>query len=154
MDIVGKQKRSEMMSGIKGKNTKPELQIRSLMHGLGYRYRLHDKTLPGRPDLVLRKYSAVIQVHGCFWHRHDCHLFKWPSSRPDFWRDKITTNASRDCSNLKKLKQLGWRVLTIWECALKGKDKLDLTEVGERIECWLHNDSLSEEIRGLTTRDS
>jgi DNA mismatch endonuclease, patch repair protein len=152
MDIVGKQKRSEMMSGIRGKDTKPELQVRSLMHRRGYRYRLHDRTLPGKPDLVFPKYRAVIQVHGCFWHRHDCHLFKWPSSRPEFWHAKINKNVSRDAINLKKIRQMGWRVLTIWECALKGKERLDLAVIGERIECWLRSDSPAAEIRG--TRSS
>jgi len=148
MDVVGKQKRAEMMAGIKGKNTKPELQVRKLMHGLGYRYRLHDKKLPGRPDLVFPKHSAVIQVQGCFWHRHDCHLFKWPSSRTEFWREKITSNVERDHVNLEKLESLGWRTLMIWECALKGKEKINLLELGEIVQAWLLSDNVNAEIRG------
>lgn len=88
-DVVTPEKRSKMMSGIQGKNTKPELTIRKGLHALGFRYRLHGKTLPGKPDLVFPKYKAVIFIHGCFWHAHHCHLFKWPSTRVDFWQEKI-----------------------------------------------------------------
>ena len=91
-DVVDRKTRSRMMSGIRGKNTRPELLIRKGLHARGFRFRLHDKRLPGKPDLVLPKYSAVIFVHGCFWHGHDCHLFKWPQSRREFWRKKITRN--------------------------------------------------------------
>ncbi len=89
-DVVSRAKRGEMMSGIRGKNTKPELVIRSALHRAGYRFRLHTRSLPGKPDLVLPKYRAAIFVNGCFWHGHDCHLFKWPGTRKDFWRAKIT----------------------------------------------------------------
>lgn len=114
VDVVGKAKRSEMMAGISGKNTKPELKIRKALHGKGYRYRLHEKTLPGKPDIILKKYNAVIFVHGCFWHKHDCHLFKWPSTRPDFWEHKITGNTKRDKKVNKQLDELNWRRLTVW----------------------------------------
>jgi DNA mismatch endonuclease, patch repair protein len=154
MDIVGQKKRSEMMAGIKGKDTKPELQVRKLMHGLGYRYKLHDKSLPGKPDLVFPKYKAVIQVQGCFWHRHNCHLFKWPSSRPDFWREKITSNVERDALNLEKLTDLGLRTLTIWECALKGKEKIELRELGDIARKWLQSDIGNYEIRGQPRSNS
>ena len=103
------------MSGIRGKDTKPEITIRKALFRQGFRYRLYDKKLPGKPDLVLPKYGAVIFVHGCFWHQHDCHLFKMPSTRQEFWYTKKV---------LERLHGEGWRTLIVWECALKGKNKL------------------------------
>lgn len=148
MDVVGKRKRSEMMSGIKGKDTKPELLIRSLLHRKGFRYHLHRKGLPGKPDLVFPKYKAVIEVYGCFWHGHDCHLFKWPATRKEFWQDKINKNRARDRSNLDKLQNDGWKTLVIWECAIRGKEKLSTLELLKTIEAWLLYDSLDAQIRG------
>ena len=136
-DVVDKVTRSRMMSGIKGKDTKPELQIRQMLHRRGFRYRLHASNLPGKPDLVFPKYHAVIQIHGCFWHRHQCHMFKWPKSRTDFWREKINSNALRDLQNELLLAERGWRVLTVWECSLKGKLRKPLDELGEEIASWL-----------------
>ncbi|WP_245163669.1 very short patch repair endonuclease [Burkholderia latens] len=108
------------MSRIKGKNTKPELIVRSLVHRMGYRYRLHRKGLPGRPDLVFAKRRKVIFVHGCFWHRHEgCRLARLPKSRLDFWRPKLDANAKRDKEVELRLAELGWKVLTIWECEVK-----------------------------------
>lgn len=147
-DIVSKKKRSEMMAGIKGKNTKPELKIRSALHQLGYRYKLHDKNLPGKPDLVLPKYNAIIFIHGCFWHLHDCHLFKWPSTRPEFWKGKITGNKLRDEKNTQLLKDDGWRILIVWECALKGKRALDFTLTIRSISEWLNSSDQHTEISG------
>jgi DNA mismatch endonuclease (patch repair protein) len=122
VDIVDKKTRSRMMSGIRGRNTLPEMLIRRALHARGFRYRLHDKTLPGKPDLVFPRYRAVIEIRGCFWHRHDCHLFRWPATRKEFWRKKINGNAQRDKKNLLLLNEAGWRVLVIWECALKGNN--------------------------------
>lgn len=136
-DIVDKVTRSSMMSGIRGKNTKPEMMIRKALFARGFRYRIHDKKLPGKPDLVLKKYNAVIFVHGCFWHGHDCHLFKWPKSNIQFWREKIQTNTKKDIEIKAALLEMGWRVLVIWECALKGKTRLDLDYISERIADWL-----------------
>lgn len=147
-DNVSRQKRSEMMSGIRGTDTKPELIIRSALHRLGYRFKLHDRTLPGSPDLVLPKYNSIIQIHGCFWHGHDCHLFKWPSTRAEFWRQKITDNRQRDKKNLSILKDKGWRVLVIWECAMKGKLKLPYDEVISRTSEWLHSECQELQIVG------
>jgi len=147
-DVVSPKKRSEMMSGIKGKNTKPELKVRKALHAKGFRFRLHLKNLPGKPDIVLPKYRAVIFVHGCFWHMHDCHLFKWPSTRPEFWRDKISGNKVKDGDNLSILKYRGWRILTIWECALKGKEKLDLDDLLGQIVNWIREGPVLKEIRG------
>ena len=147
-DVVSPKTRSQMMSGIQGKNTKPELMIRKALHQKGFRYRLHDKSLPGKPDLVFPKYKAVIQINGCFWHRHDCHLFKWPSTRPKFWKNKISSNRERDAKNKVELKKQGWRVLTIWECALKGKHKLSFDVLVRKIDKWLIAGIGSREIRG------
>lgn len=137
MDVVTPSVRSRMMSGIRGKNTKPELLIRKAMFARGFRYRLHDNSLPGKPDLVFPKYRAIIQINGCFWHGHNCPLFKWPSSRPEFWKEKITGNQQRDITNCQELERMGWRVLTVWECALKGKHKLPFGELMHIVVSWL-----------------
>lgn len=139
-DIVDRKTRSRMMSGIKGKDTKPELVIRKALFAKGFRYRLHDKKLPGKPDLVFPKFNAVIFVHGCFWHAHDCHLFKWPSTNEAFWREKINRNKSIDKQNCSKLVNKGWRVLEIWECALKGKKKLEFSPLIDFISVWIQSD--------------
>jgi DNA mismatch endonuclease (patch repair protein) len=120
-DVVDAKTRSQMMSGIKGKNTKPEILVRKALHARGFRFRLHDKKLPGKPDIILPKYKTVIFVHGCFWHKHDCKYFKWPKTRPDFWRDKIEGNVERDEKHHQQLKELGWNVKIIWECEIKDK---------------------------------
>lgn len=125
MDKISKSKRSWNMSRIKGKNTSPELKVRSLLHGLGYRFRLHRKDLPGCPDIVLPKLQKVIFVHGCFWHRHQgCKYATTPSTNVDFWLRKFDVNVERDREVQKRLKQLGWTVLVIWECDLKDSTKL------------------------------
>ena len=147
-DVVSPEKRSEMMSGIRGKDTKPELLIRKSLHARGFRYRLHDSKLPGKPDLAFPRYKAVIEIHGCFWHGHDCHLFKWPSSRKAFWKGKITGNMERDRKNHAALEQLGWRILTIWECALKGRTHKPLDDVIEQTASWLRSGKSNSEITG------
>ncbi|MFC5346108.1 very short patch repair endonuclease [Brevundimonas staleyi] len=146
-DVVDPATRSRMMSGIRGKNTKPELIVRKALHARGFRYRLHCK-LPGKPDLCLPKYGAVVFVHGCFWHGHDCHLFKWPSTRPEFWREKIARNRTVDAAAYEQLQTQEWRVATVWECALKGRTRLQLEEVVQRLEGWLRSDVASLEIEG------
>lgn len=135
------------MSGIRGKNTKPELWIRSALHRHGFRYRLHDKRLPGKPDMVLSGRQAVIFIHGCFWHGHDCHLFKWPSTRPEWWRKKIESNRARDVGVKAMLKELGWRQCHVWECALKGKFRHDSDNVINELVNWLKSDRETLEIR-------
>lgn len=137
-----------MMSGIKGADTKPEMIIRSGLHKRGFRFRLHDKRLPGKPDLVLPKYNAVIFVNGCFWHKHDCHLFKWPKTRQEFWRKKIEGNAARDERNVQALLDEGRRVMTIWECALKGRTRRPVDEVLDSVGSWLICEDGIEEIEG------
>lgn len=119
-DIIGPEQRSALMSRIKGKDTKIELEVRHGLHALGFRYRLGGAGLPGRPDIVLPKYRTVVFVHGCFWHRHSCHLFRLPKTRPDFWKAKINANAERDRRKEAELVAMGWRVETIWECRLRG----------------------------------
>jgi DNA mismatch endonuclease (patch repair protein) len=147
-DIVDKTTRSRMMSGIRGKNTKPELLIRQGLFARGFRYRLHSSAVRGKPDIVLRKYCAVIFVHGCFWHGHHCHLFKLPSSRTPFWLEKISRNRARDQMVRGQLRASGWRQLVIWECALRGKTRLDLDVAMARVEAWLRGDVPESEIAG------
>jgi DNA mismatch endonuclease (patch repair protein) len=119
VDNVSRRRRSEIMARVRSKNTAPELLVRRLVHSMGYRYRLHDRTLPGTPDLVFRKAQKVIFVHGCFWHRHArCDLARWPKSREEFWRPKLLGNAERDRRNIVRLRRDGWRVLILWECQL------------------------------------
>lgn len=136
-----------MMSGIRGKDTKPEIVVRRLLYRSGFRYRLHRKDLPGRPDIVLPKYRTAILVHGCFWHGHaDCHLFRLPGSRTEFWKEKIAGNKVRDRRNLLLLHQSGWRTLEIWECALKGKPRLPETLIASRICGFLEGQQFWDEI--------
>ena len=146
-DVVDKETRSRMMSGIRGKDTKPEIIIRSQLHRLGFRFRIHMASLPGKPDLVFRKHHAVVFVHGCFWHRHNCHLFKWPKTRPDFWKKKIEGNYQKDILVKQKLISDGWRVCIVWECSLKGRKK-DTASAIRRIANWLDSGSKELEISG------
>ena len=125
MDKLSPERRSWNMSQIKGKDTKPEILVRSLVHRMGYRFRLHRKDLPGRPDLVFPGRRKVIFVHGCFWHRHEgCKLAYTPKSRVDFWNAKFKANVERDRRNLQDLKAAGWQVIVIWQCETKDPDKL------------------------------
>ena len=128
------------MAAIRGKDTRPELTLRKALHARGYRYRLHVSGLPGRPDLVLPRWRAVIFVNGCFWHGHTCPAFVWPKSREEFWRDKISRNMARDAVNLYMLKVTGWRVALVWECALGGKGRVPLPEVIDSLAAWLSSD--------------
>ncbi len=147
-DIVTRQTRSRMMSGIKGKDTLPERLLRSELHKRGLRYRLHYKGLPGKPDMVFPRFRAIILVHGCFWHGHDCHLFKWPSTRPEFWKAKIDANRQRDQRNLAIYREHGWRTLAIWECSLKGRTRLGAWQVAEIATRWIQFGDTDAEITG------
>lgn len=147
-DIVSPDVRSRLMSGIRGKNTAPELLLRKGLHRLGLRFRLHDRRLPGKPDLVFPKFRAVLCAHGCFWHGHDCALFRWPSSREGFWRDKIEGNRIRDRRNADALRALGWRVGCVWECALKGRKRLEPETVLGSCDRWIRGTQPHLEIRG------
>lgn len=124
MDIVDRKTRSRMMAGIRGSNTQPEKWIRSQLHRRGFRFRLHVVDLPGKPDIVLPRYRSVIMVHGCFWHGHGCHLFKWPATRPAFWRKKIKDTCQRDVNTIRLLKKAGWRVAVAWECEIREQGDL------------------------------
>lgn len=138
MDVVDKQTRSRMMANIKGKNTQPEIIIHSLLHREGFRFRIHDKSLPGKPDLVLRKYNAVIFIHGCYWHRHEnCKLASTPKQNKTFWLKKFDANLRRDGAVYCQLKIMGWRTAIIWECAIR--DKNNLTHYIKTLTCWLRS---------------
>ena len=139
MDVVDKQTRSRMMANIKGKNTKPELIVRSLLHRQGFRFRIHARTLPGTPDIVLKKHKAVIFVHGCYWHRHEnCKLTSIPKQNSQFWITKFNANLSRDCEVYFKLKKYGWRTAIIWECAIR--DKANLPNYIRTLAAWLKSE--------------
>lgn len=124
MDKINPQRRSENMRRIRSKGMKPEMAVRRMVHSLGYRYRLHRRDLPGKPDLVFGPRRAVIFVHGCFWHQHDCRDGKIPSSNTEYWKPKLGRNVERDIQNQMKLREAGWKILTIWECEIYEEDKL------------------------------
>lgn len=147
-DVVDAATRSRMMAGIRGKNTRPEMILRRGLHARGFRYRLHDRRLPGSPDLVFPGRRAVIFIHGCFWHGHGCHLFRLPATRREFWEAKIEGNRARDEAAEAALMADGWRVLTIWECALKGRERLPVDDVLDRAADWLTNGPIEETIAG------
>lgn len=136
-DTVSPEVRSRMMSGIRGKDTAPEIAVRKGLHSLGFRYRLHAAALPGKPDLVFPRARAVLFVNGCFWHGHDCHLFRMPATRQDFWRSKIEANKTRDQKSREALTREGWRVGTVWECAVKGRTRRKLDELLGSVAHWL-----------------
>lgn len=122
-DVFDTAKRSQIMSRVKVKNTAPEVKLRSILHRNGFRFRLNRKDLPGKPDIVLPKYKAVIFVHGCFWHGHDCKRGHRPHTNTDFWNEKIDKNIQRDELDVIKLNELGWRVFIVWECEIKEKNE-------------------------------
>ncbi|NGP89191.1 very short patch repair endonuclease [Fodinibius halophilus] len=134
-DIFSEDKRSEIMSNIGSKDTKPELFIRSLTHRMGYRFRLHRKDLPGTPDLVFPKYNSVIFVHGCYWHGHeDCKKASIPDTNTEFWKNKIQKNIDRDHRNYKELEELGWEYLIIWQCEIREEN---IPELKKKIDSFL-----------------
>jgi DNA mismatch endonuclease (patch repair protein) len=141
-----------MMSGIRGKDTRPEIILRRGLHARGFRFQLHRRDLPGKPDLTFPKFGAVLLAHGCFWHGHDCHLFKWPATRPDFWREKIAQNKTRDEATFRALRAKAWRVGKVWECALKGRMRLEHESVIDRCSEWLTSSAETLEISGCETR--
>ena len=136
-------KRSQMMASVRASGTKPELLVRRVLLAEGYRYRLGENyrklgsKLPGKPDIVLPGRKAVIFVHGCFWHRHDCHLFVWPKTRIKFWETKLNGNHERDAEQQSALLEAGWRVAVVWECALKGSKKLEEVELAAKLTSWI-----------------
>lgn len=138
------------MAAIRGADTKPEMMIRRGLHARGFRFRLHDRQLPGRPDLIFPKHHAALFVHGCFWHGHGCHLFRWPGTREDFWREKIGANVARDATSTEALHEAGWRVGVVWECALKGRQKRPVDDLLNVISDWLTAADGDLSLQGLT----
>ncbi len=125
MDVLSKQERSKQMSLFRSKDTKPELLVRHLVHRLGYRFRLHRKDLPGRPDLIFPARKKIIFVHGCFWHGHKCRLGRIPKSRLTYWRGKISGNFERDKTTIRRLRGMRWKCLVLWECQLRQSRRRD-----------------------------
>jgi DNA mismatch endonuclease (patch repair protein) len=148
MDRISKLARSENMRRIRGKDTKPELALRSALHRLGLRFRLHRNDLPGKPDIVFPKKKAVIDVRGCFWHRHDCSDFRWPSDNQAFWQDKISSTVDRDRRNGDRLVALGYRVAIVWECALRRKSDKEIVSIARLCAKWLRSEKQTVDISG------
>lgn len=136
-DVHSPEVRSKNMRAIRGRDTRPELFLRKSLHKAGFRYRISPTDLPGKPDIYLPRYRTVVFVHGCFWHCHGCYLFKLPLNRRDFWLEKLSGNVQRDQRNLKLLLDSGYRLLVIWECAVKGKNKLNPDQLIAKIIEWL-----------------
>jgi len=148
-DVHTPEQRQRNMSRIRGRDTKPEMMVRRGLHARGLRYRLQDRSLPGRPDLVFPKYRAVIFVHGCFWHGHNCPMFHLPATRPDFWQAKISGNQVRDAKAHQGLLAAGWRVLTVWECCLKSPHRPALDTVIDQCFEFITRDKKTKEISCL-----
>lgn len=146
-DVVSAETRSWMMSGIRGKDTKPEMTVRKALFAAGFRFRLHRGDLPGVPDIVLPGRKVAVFAHGCFWHRHEgCRFAVLPSTRPEFWKAKLEGNALRDRRNIKQLRALGWRVLVVWECAVR--EKGTLSGLPGILADWIRGQEAEGEIRG------
>mgnify|MGYP003784261023 FL=1 len=148
VDIVSASTRSKLMSGIRSKNTKIEVVLRKALFARGLRYRKNVQDLPGKPDIVVPKWKAVVFINGCFWHMHDCKLFKMPDTRRDFWEEKIKGNRVRDEKNKERLFGLGWRIAIVWECALRGKNEQKTAEVADALLLWLSSGDEYLEIDG------
>lgn len=142
-DVLTPEQRRLVMSRIRGKDTRPEMLMRRGLHRRGLRYKLHGKGMLGKPDMVFPKYHAVVFVHGCFWHGHGCSLFKWPKTRAAFWKGKIDRSVERDREATATLNANGWRVLVVWECALKGKQRRDLPDVLSDAEAFVRDSGKS-----------
>lgn len=147
-DIVDAKTRSRMMSGIRAKDTRPEMIVRRGLHKKGFRYRIHDKNLTSKPDLHFPKHKAVIFVHGCYWHFHGCNLSKLPSSNRSFWKKKFEANEARDQRAIKNIEKANLRHLVIWECSMRGSQKIGEVAVIDKAEKWLLSDKQSGEISG------
>jgi DNA mismatch endonuclease (patch repair protein) len=137
-----------MMSGIRGRNTLPERALRSELHRAGFRFRTHPKNLPGHPDIVFPRFRAVVFVHGCFWHGHDCHLYRTPGTRTSFWTAKIERNRRRDLAVRDLTLSTGWRHLAVWECAFRDRYGLPEGVAAKRVAAWLRGSRKTGEIRG------
>lgn len=147
-DVVAPDVRSRMMAAIRSRDTRPEMLVRRSLHAAGFRYRLSPRNLPGRPDLVLPRYRAVVFVHGCFWHGHrGCRFATVPATRPEFWRAKITGNQNRDALVQGKLEALGWRIAVVWECALRSDQEEALRSVAEFVRSDRDRIEIADEVR-------
>jgi DNA mismatch endonuclease (patch repair protein) len=147
-DVVDPATRSRMMSGIQGKNTKPEMAVRRALFAAGFRFRLHRRDLPGAPDIVMPSRNIAIFVHGCFWHRHaGCRYAKLPATRPEFWEGKLGGNVERDRRAVDGLRSMGWRVLIVWECAMR--DKAIMADLSDALATWVASDAFFGEISGI-----
>ena len=149
MDTVDKATRSKIMASVGQKDTGPETLLRSALHKRGLRYRLHDRSLPGSPDLVFPHFNAVIFVHGCYWHSHGCYRSTIPKSRRDFWSKKFKANQERDERKIRNLIEDGWRVLIVWECALVGKSRKPIDSVVDAVAAWLKSAKTEDQISGF-----
>ncbi|KEA54610.1 very short patch repair endonuclease [Mangrovibacter sp. MFB070] len=145
-DVHSKAVRRKNMQAIHTSDTAIEQRLAGLLDSLGFDYRVQDKTLPGCPDFVVDAQQCVVFTHGCFWHRHDCHLFKVPATRTEFWLEKLGNNAQRDVRDTQQLIASGWRVLWVWECALRGKEKLTDEQLSTRLEEWIFSGGILAEI--------
>ena len=151
MDTVDKATRSKIMASVGQKDTGPEISLRSALHNRGLRYRLHDRNLPGSPDLVFRRFLAVIFVHGCYWHSHGCYRSTVPKTRRKFWSKKFKANKERDERKIGQLLEDGWRVLIVWECALVGKNSRPADFIVDAVCAWLNGADTRAEISGSTS---
>lgn len=149
VDTVDKATRSRMMAGIRGTNTRPEIRLRKALHARGFRFRLHDLRLPGRPDIVLPRFRAALFVHGCFWHRHlGCRYATTPATRTSFWEGKFASNVARDARNLHELKTAGWRTAIVWECALRSRN---ITHTINQLAAWIYSGEQDLELPNLSS---
>lgn len=146
MDTVDKATRSRIMASVRQRDTGPEIKLRRALHRLGFRYRLHCKTLPGSPDIVFPKYKAVIFVHGCFWHSHGCKYSTKPTTRQTFWQNKFAANKERDQRKIQELREAGWRVLVVWECAIKTNDAVLFRKSQKAVAKWLKSKNVYREV--------
>jgi len=154
MDTVDAQTRSKIMASVGQKDTGAEMLLRRALHKAGLRYRLHDRSLPGSPDLVFHRYDAVVFVHGCYWHSHGCYRSTVPKTRRDFWTEKFTANRRRDERNVEALRERGWRVLIVWECAVAGRTSFPRGELARAVITWLKGDDLVGEYGGSMAPES
>ena len=147
-DVLTPAQRRLNMSRVRDRDTKPEMLLRRALHARGLRFRLHRRDLPGRPDLVFSRYRTCLLVHGCFWHGHNCVLFQWPATRQAFWADKIAGNRRRDRETLKRLLDAEWRILVVWECALRGPGRRDFSAAIDECVSFITGSSAQAEIIG------
>ncbi len=153
MDTVDKETRSRIMSRNRHRDTGPEIQLRSVLHRAGLRYRLYNKKLPGKPDLVFPRFRATVFVHGCYWHAHGCYRSSVPKSHQDYWKTKFSRNRERDVRNIALLRELNWRVMIIWECSVVGKNAMPSNELTETVCSWLHGSVKFVEVPGNQPRN-